>query len=96
MEVQVNFKVINPEYSQEYADEYNGGKESESNWKYNWAVSYGLKDVQSVSTIDNNCLFLKVILKMVTHFHSTFQMCILSDVILQTVPTKILLFQNPF
>lgn len=59
MEVQVNFKVINPDYSQEYADEYNGGQESESNWKYNWAVSYGLKDVQSVSTIDNNPFIFK-------------------------------------
>lgn len=53
MKVQINFKIINSDYNQEYADEYNFGKEGDSNWKYNWAVTYELSDVKSVELINN-------------------------------------------
>lgn len=59
MDVQVNFKVINPDYNQQYADEYHFGKESESNWKYQWAVTFEVKDVESVAVLENESFELK-------------------------------------
>ena len=59
MKVQINFKLINPDFSQEYANQYQEGKESESNWKYSWAVGYELKDVKSVSLIENEDYVLR-------------------------------------
>ena len=59
MDVQVNIKVINPDYNQQYADEYHFGKESESNWKYQWAVTYEVKNVESVAVLENECFELK-------------------------------------
>jgi hypothetical protein len=59
MKVQVNFKIINPDYNQSYADHYHEGKESESNVKYTFAVSYGINDVNYVSIIENEGFVLK-------------------------------------
>jgi len=53
MKAQISFRFINPDYSQEYADQYQGGKESESNWKYNKAVGWEVKDVSSVELMDD-------------------------------------------
>jgi hypothetical protein len=59
MKAQINFKVYNPEYDQEYADQYKGGEESESNWKYLSGVSYEVKNVKSVELIENGIYRLK-------------------------------------
>lgn len=59
MEVQVNFKVINPEYNQDYANEYNGGEEGESNWKYLLAITRGVDNVKSASFIEDDVFTLK-------------------------------------
>lgn len=59
MKIQVNFKVIDPDYSQEYADEYNFGKESESNWRYNWSSGYELLESKSVELISNGNYLLE-------------------------------------
>ena len=59
MEVQVSLIEVNPEYSQQYADEYHFGKESENNSKSKWGNVYGLKNVKSVSLHDNEQFLLK-------------------------------------
>ena len=60
MEVQVNFKIINPDFNKKYANEYHSGEESESNWKYLSAASYKVTGVKSVSNIDSESFRLKV------------------------------------
>ena len=40
MKLKIAFKQINSEYSQDYADEYQFGKESENNQKYHWSTSF--------------------------------------------------------
>lgn len=50
MLIQLNFKCINEDYSQEYADEYQGGEESVNNMKYHWGKSFDVLDVKEVST----------------------------------------------
>lgn len=59
MQVQVGFIKINPEYDQQYADEYHFEKESENNSRSNWGSEYGLKNVKSVSLIDDEHFLLK-------------------------------------
>lgn len=59
MRVQVSLIEVNPEYSQQYADEYNFGKESENNMKSNWGNVYELKNVKSVSLHDDEPFLLK-------------------------------------
>jgi hypothetical protein len=53
MIAQINFKIINPDFKQDYADEYNFGKEGDSNWKYNWGAGYELDKVTSVELIND-------------------------------------------
>lgn len=53
MKVQINFQVINPDFDQEYANEYKDGKESDSNSKYQWSKMFGVKEVKSVELIEN-------------------------------------------
>jgi hypothetical protein len=53
MKAQVSFKVMDPDFNQEYADQYHGGNESESNWKYLWASTYQVEEVKSVAIIEN-------------------------------------------
>ncbi len=60
MKVQINFKILNPEYNRKYAKRYHEGKESESNSKYTWAVRYELNEVDSVSFIENEDFILTV------------------------------------
>ncbi|MBZ9631613.1 hypothetical protein LB465_12555 [Salegentibacter sp. LM13S] len=52
MRLQINYKCINNDYSQEYADEYHWGKESENNQKYHWGKSFELPEVTEVSKPD--------------------------------------------
>jgi hypothetical protein len=53
MKVQINFKILNPEYSQELADEFHLGEESDGNIKYTSAVGYEMENVRSVELIEN-------------------------------------------
>lgn len=48
MRVDITFKRENPEYDQEYADEYHFGKESDNNWRYDFGESYSIDDVKSI------------------------------------------------
>jgi hypothetical protein len=59
MKGHLSFKVINPDYDQEYANEYHEGEESESNWKYLWAKEYLIEDVDSVELIEDGNFRLK-------------------------------------
>ncbi|SFF77261.1 hypothetical protein SAMN04488033_10894 [Salegentibacter agarivorans] len=49
MKIQLNFKCINEDYSQEFADQFHLGKESENNSKYHWEQSFEVPDVIEVS-----------------------------------------------
>jgi hypothetical protein len=59
MKAQINFKIYNPDFDQEYANEYNFGKEGDSNWKYNWGAGYELDNVKSVELINDAVFLLK-------------------------------------
>jgi len=59
MKVQISFKVLDPDYDQEYANQYHFGEESESNSKYIWASTYEvIGDVDHVSYHDNDTFHL--------------------------------------
>jgi hypothetical protein len=49
MTIRLSFKCINEHYSQDYADQYHWGKESENNQKYHWGKSFDILDVTEVS-----------------------------------------------
>ena len=53
MKAHISFKFINPDYSQEYADQYNGGHECESDTKYDETSTWEVENVTSVELIDN-------------------------------------------
>ena len=53
MTVQINFKVINSEFDQKYANSFNCGKESDSNQKYLDYTMYEIHNVISVELIKN-------------------------------------------
>jgi hypothetical protein len=53
MKIQINFKVINVDFNQAYADEYKDGEESDNNMKYHWEVRYEEKNTKSVELIEN-------------------------------------------
>lgn len=59
MKIQINFKVINADFDQEYANEYKDGEESDNNVKYHWAVGYEEKNAKSVELIENGTYQLK-------------------------------------
>jgi len=52
MKAQIIFKFINPDFGQQYADQYHGGRESESNWKYNESSTWKIENVLSVELIN--------------------------------------------
>ena len=54
MRVEVTFKMVNPDYDQEYADEYNFGKESVDNNKYNWSISWSFDDIHNVKVANGD------------------------------------------
>ncbi len=59
MKVQISYKIINPSYDKNYADEYHFGKESENNERYNYTTSYEIDGVESVELIDDGVFQLK-------------------------------------
>jgi hypothetical protein len=59
MEVQVSLIEVNPEYSQQYADEYHFGKESENNSKSKWGHIDNLQNVKSISLHDDEQFLFK-------------------------------------
>jgi len=69
MKIQINFKVINADFDQEYANEYKDGEESDNNVKYHWAVGYEEKDAKSVELIENGTYQLKGQFKDGTEFN---------------------------
>jgi hypothetical protein len=52
MRLQISYKCINEDYSQEYADKYEQGKPSVNNKKYHWAISFEVPDVIEISKPD--------------------------------------------
>jgi len=53
MKTQISFRFINPDYSQVYADQYQGGEESESNWKHGEVSTWEEDNVLSVELIND-------------------------------------------
>ena len=54
MKVFVTFKELNPDYDQEYANEYQDGNESENNWKVKWQTQLKTdEDVSEIRVLDN-------------------------------------------
>lgn len=60
MKTQISFKILNPEFDQDYANQYQEGKESDGNRKYDSAVTHEIENVASVELIDNGIYNLKV------------------------------------
>lgn len=57
MKLRITFKQINSEFSQEAADIYQFGKESENNQKYHWAKSFLVNsDIDKISIDENQNL----------------------------------------
>ena len=57
MKLKISFKIINSDFDQEYANEYNWGKESVNNMKYNWSVSFQVdSDIDKVEINKNESL----------------------------------------
>jgi len=52
MKARISFRFINPNHSQEYADQYQGGEESESNWKYGEVSTWEREKILSVELIN--------------------------------------------
>ena len=63
MKAQITFKVINPDFNQKAANEYNFGKESDNNWKYIREHGFKILDVDSVELIENGSFELKATLQ---------------------------------
>lgn len=57
MKLRIEFKQSNSEYNQEYANQYNFGKESENNQKYHWAHAFELVDeIDKISITKNQSI----------------------------------------
>lgn len=54
MKLHVIFKQLNPDYSQEYADGYYFGNESDGNWKDKWRCEFVIKDISSFRVINDS------------------------------------------
>ena len=63
MKVQISFKIVNEEYSQEYADQYDFGKEGIDNRKYHFSKTLEVENVKEFSKIDDGQLGLKTEMK---------------------------------
>ena len=53
MKVKITFQEANSEYSQEYADQYDFGKESVDNMKNNWSKSFEITGINEVEILKN-------------------------------------------
>jgi hypothetical protein len=49
MLIKIRFRRVNPEYSQEYADFHNGGKECMQNPKFDWVYESKVDNIESIS-----------------------------------------------
>jgi hypothetical protein len=57
MKLKISFKIINSDFDQEYANEYNWGKESANNMKYHWSVSFQVNsDIDEIEINKNESL----------------------------------------
>lgn len=54
MKIEVNYKVINSDFSQERANEYNHGDPGQGNLKYHNTWKYDLNNIKSIKQIDNS------------------------------------------
>ena len=52
MKAQISFRFKNPDYSEQYADQYHGSREIESNWKYNEQIICKIENILSVELIN--------------------------------------------
>ena len=60
MKFEVTVKQINGEFNKDYADQYNFGEESESNWKHLWSKTWGIRgDVKEWKVVENGAIILK-------------------------------------
>ncbi len=53
MEIKVNIKLVNSDFSQSIAEDFYNGEESDENVKYNWEDELIIRDVENFS-IQNN------------------------------------------
>lgn len=98
MKVFVTFKELNPDYDQEYANEYQDGHESENNWKVKWQTGpIPYKDISEIRVLDNETFKLLGTTNEKTDFsydipNMTILQCITNDSqILQFAVSKTLL-----
>jgi hypothetical protein len=59
MNIKMTFSIPNPDYDQEYADDYHNGEESENNTRQNWAKGYAVEDVVKIIEERNSDFQLK-------------------------------------
>lgn len=60
MKLYVSYKVVNNEYDQEYADQYNWGDPGPGNLKYHDSWKYGIEKVKAYTQYENEVLKLEV------------------------------------
>lgn len=53
MKVKITFQEVNSNYSQEYANQYQDGKESENNMKNNWSELFEITGIDEVEILKN-------------------------------------------
>ncbi|WP_070138428.1 hypothetical protein [Crocinitomix algicola] len=59
MKLHVSYKVVNNDYDQEYADQYNWGKPGPGNMKYHDTWKYGIDNVKSKNQIEKSELVIE-------------------------------------
>ncbi len=59
MKIKVRFKLRNLEFSQDYANFHNDGKESLDNSKYSWEYGYAVDEVDEFSESENEIIELE-------------------------------------
>jgi len=71
MKVSISIKQINSEYNQEYADQYNFGRESENNQKYHFGTAWEIDDVLSININKNSNYPIKILVENDKTVHSS-------------------------
>lgn len=54
MTVQISINIVNSEFNQDYADEYQFGEESVDNMKYHFSQSFEIDNIDKVSFVENS------------------------------------------
>ncbi|WP_299317264.1 hypothetical protein [uncultured Maribacter sp.] len=54
MKLVVNIKRLNKDYSQDYADQYHFGEESNNNMKSHWGYTYSVENVNEILTKEDS------------------------------------------